>query len=205
MKSARSLFQSLIAISALSISFGLASTQTSAAYIVDHKIGEANLGNSGDAAELNALKAILDGLGIVSSGLTQDLKLDNMSAGFNVTADSLAGQWFIDVGLDQPGYFLLKFGTGGTAATADTFFFENIGELTKLVFTNAQVQNLSGGDCGANKSSACNIGKLSHYSTFNDANNPPPVGRVPEPASLFLIGAGLMGLSFMRRRKLARS
>lgn len=170
------------------------------AYILDTKIGEANLGNSGDTTEKNALASILS---IDPDTLTLDLKLDNNDPGFNVTADVVSGQWFIDVDPSEPGYFILKFGIGGTGATADTFFFENIGEMTKLVFSNAQVQNLSGGNCGAANTNACNIGRLSHYDIFNGdgGGGGGGGGSIPEPASLLLMGAGLLGLGLTRRRK----
>jgi len=169
------------------------------ALVLDTKIGEANLANSGDATELNALKSIL-GLDLNANNLILDYRLNQGDMGFNVAADSIAGQWFIDVTPDTPGYFLLKFGDGGTAATADTFFFENIGELTKLVFSNEQVQFLSGGDCGAKNTSACNIGRLSHYTLF-DTPTPPPTLLIPEPGILLLLGLGLFGLSLIRLRK----
>lgn len=197
MKKIRSIAQTLLSSALFSLSLGLAGTPAQA-LILDNKIGEANLGNSGEATELNALKSILTGLGIAAGDLTLDFKLEQMDSGFNVNADSVSGQWVIDTAPAQPGYFLLKFGTGGTNATADTFFFENIGELTKLVFSNAQVQFLTGGNCARNNN-ACNIGRLSHYSTFDST---PPFVVIPEPTALLLMGIGLIALGFGRRRAL---
>lgn len=184
----------------LAIGLGLGSSALNA-FVLDSKIGEANLANSGDATELNALKNTLISLGVINANnLALDYRLNQGDTGFNVAADSVLDQWFIDVTPDTPGYFLLKFGIGGTAATADTFFFENIGELTKLVFSNSQVQYLAGGDCGANNTNACNIGRLSHYTLF-DTPTPLPTLLIPEPGIFLLLGLGLFGLSLIRLRK----
>lgn len=163
-----------------------------AAFTLDLKIGEKLLGNSGDATELAAIEEITG-----NSALVQDFKLD-FDLGDAILNPGTLDQWVLDVAPNTPGYFILKFGIGGTGATADTFFFQNMGELTKLVFSNADVQFLSGGNCGANNNNACNIGRLSHYSGFNGN------GVVPEPGTIALLGLGILGFAASRRRKQAQ-
>lgn len=159
-----------------------------AAYITDTKIGQALLGNSGDATELAAMETAA-----ANNNLMMDFKLD-----FVLGSSALTGgpnQWVLNVSPAQPGYFLLKFGIGGTNATADTFFFQNIGDLTQLVWENWQVQNLTGGNCATGNDNKCNIGRLSHYAGYEG-----PHGQTPEPGSLALMGLGMLGITVVSRR-----
>ncbi|MEO5655108.1 MAG: PEP-CTERM sorting domain-containing protein [Nitrosospira sp.] len=157
-----------------------------AAFILDIKIGEALLGNSSDANELAYMETFAG-----NTNLVQDLKIDSFTAYANGTNP---GEWYLDINPATPGFFLLKFGIGGTSATANTFFFQNTGEMTKLVWSNEQVQNLSGGG-GKNT----NIGRLSHYTTYDAAFS--QTGEIPEPATLALVGLGLFAIGAIRRRK----
>jgi hypothetical protein len=162
--------------------FAVVSTSAQAAFIVDTKIGESLLNNSSDAAELAAMKGFAN-----DNSLIQDLEMD-FTAFVNAP-----GQWYLDVAPTGPGYFLLKFGIGGTSATANTFFFQNIGEMTKLVWSDSQVQFLSGGG-GRNT----NIGRLNHYTAYDPST---PSAEIPEPGTLALLGLGLAAFSIRRKRK----
>lgn len=218
----RRIAQTLFSSTLFTLALGLTSSQAQA-LILDHKIGEAKLKNSSNATELNALKSILARQGVATGDLVLDFKreIENESDDdedddeehayrdgddddhdndddddSRVRAGTVPGQWVIDIAPAKSGYFLLKFGIGGTKATADTFFFQNIGDLTQLVFSNEQVQFLTGGQCAKNIY-ACNIGRLSHVSGFSDRR---PAVVVPEPAGLLLMGVGLIALAFGRRR-----
>jgi len=168
-------------------------------YQVDTLLGAQMLGNSSPATEAAAFSAY---------GVT----VNNLST-YNFTSDAdttlkvllnpgTTDQWYIDLGSSvAPGYFLLKFGTGGTHVTQDTYFFKNVGEMSKLVFSNTEVNFLTGGDCADGADNRCNILRLSHYAFGGQTDVPSGGGQVPEPASLMLVGLGLIGVVMHRRRQ----
>jgi len=82
----------------------LLSPSPATALTVDVKLGEELLGNSGDAAEAQALADIL---GVDVNTLTLVEKNEAPVAVFD------SGNWVIDVNPDEPSYFVLKFGIGG--------------------------------------------------------------------------------------------
>lgn len=159
-------------------------------YTPDILLGSASLGNSSVNTEMDYLR---DLVGDPDLELIEKVDTENPAT---IALDD-DGQWYIDVAPEEPGYFMLKFGTGGTGGTDSHYFFQNIAELTKLVWTNEQVNFLTGGDCGANNQNACNIERLSHY-LIADGDGGPPT-ETPEPGSLALAGLGLLGLWLGRR------
>jgi len=157
------------------------SSLPAAAYMLDVKVGQVDSKSSGDGAELAEIEK-LTGL-----DLTLDEKIDIKTAILNPGSTD---EWYIDVAPATPGYFAVKFGVGGLGFKVDTFFFRNIGELDKLVFSNADILGI--GD-GCEK---CNIERISHYTTFNGGSH-----TVPEPLPLTLLGIGIAGMLLSRRRR----
>jgi hypothetical protein len=166
----------------------VASSAHAGLYALDEFVGKANIGSSDaeEAAYLNTLTG--------STGYTK-------VAASSVTLAQNPGtldQWFIDVDPATPGYFMLKFGTGGTGLTEDHYIFKNLVDLTKLVFSDSQVDYLTGGCTVFN---GCGTGRLSHYAiTSGDGSTDPGGDPLPEPATLGLFGLGLMGLALGRRK-----
>ena len=139
-------------------------------------------------------QALRDFLG--NQSLVLESQIQNTASAPVAKANGANG-FYIDIAPNVTSYFVLKFGVGNTGLQ-DTYYFSNASDLTKLVWTNAQVNLLSG---GCITFTGCNIEKLSHYvtSALTNGGSGSNGTKLPEPGSVLLIGLGLIGLIYSRK------
>jgi hypothetical protein len=111
-----------------------------------------------------------------------------------VTGGVAAG-WGVQFGGGQaPGYFLIKLGRGGLSDTH--YLFTNNANTSWAAISQAFLNGIQVTHRNGSVSSGIPIGRISHISWVTTAS-------VPEPGTLALLGLGLAGIGFARRRKAA--
>jgi len=145
------------------------------------------LGNSGDATELAWVESVL---GLTSGSLGFGAKTEDTDADWSWTqldGPDYSTAYAFDL-LTDPGYFLIKIGTGGLAdANPEHFLYQNnqsnafaVVDLLDLCPTCSSFNNFT-------------IDRLSHIGEIGAAS-------VPEPGTLALFGLGLLGLALGRKK-----
>jgi hypothetical protein len=140
----------------------------------DLLVAETSLPNSGSDTQLNWVNDVLDGEFILTTATVLGSWID--------ISDANATFAYAISGMDTD-YFLIKTGNVTKDANRD-FLFQNIGDLSWAVI------NLN--EMGFKKIE--NINGVSHIDTYGNA-------PVPEPATMLLLGSGLVGLAGFGRKK----
>ena len=154
---------------------------------VDTFIASDTLSNSGAATEEAWVESVL---GFDVSFIEKD---DSGASTWQLISDENDGDGIEDIFAKQidelTDYFLLKLGNGGTNIESH-YLFQNIGKLDWAVvdFSTAGV------DLSVKK---INIGRVSHDVTLDNTTT----YNVPEPSACLLVGLGLIGLVYTRRKK----
>jgi hypothetical protein len=167
----------LLAALALTASAPAWSIPIGAVGSADTLLASTDLGNSGEGTEASWISGVL-GFAVSFADKTEC----EVGCSWEAVTGGGAGLYALEL-IDTPNYFLVK--TGNGSSTGDThFLFQNVASLDYAVFSLAQL----------GFGSRITISKVSHVSEFGST-------PVPEPATVGLLGLGVLGLAFGKRRR----
>jgi len=110
-------------------------------------------------------------------------KYDVFASDFTVT-DTDPKVWGLNL-YGTPDYYFIKLGTGGSDISSSHWLYQNIAELAWAV--------VDIGEWGTTNN--IDIGRISHVGEVGESST-----AIPEPATMILLGSGLVGLAGFRRK-----
>lgn len=205
------IMKTVLAVSAVALMAGSAQAAT---YSPDTFLGADNVSPSNPSEEVDALAAILglpsDNFEFTEKYFASD---DSETPVFDLMRDDV-GNWYVNVDPNEPGYFVLKIGSG-VELPYSHYFYANDGaadEVSLLVWSN-DFSVCSGEGFASTVDCASEVayfdafmwdsyletgtlgGALSHITLIDGDTTP-----IPLPAAGWLLLGGLGGLAAMRRR-----